>query len=77
MEKAESIPLQHRIAEADAFVIVTPEYNHGYPRRSRPLSILLDLNGRPSRLHSSLTVGFLVDCARWNNCAWCLPSYTR
>lgn len=25
------IALPHRIGQADAFVIVTPEYNHGYP----------------------------------------------
>jgi NAD(P)H-dependent FMN reductase len=40
--KAESILLQRRIAEADAFVIVTPEYNHGYPA---PLKALIDSVG--------------------------------
>jgi NAD(P)H-dependent FMN reductase len=41
-EKADSILLQHRIAQADAFVIVTPEYNHGYPA---PLKALIDSVG--------------------------------
>ena len=34
--------LQDRIAEADAFVVVTPEYNHGYPA---PLKALIDSVG--------------------------------
>lgn len=34
--------LWHRVAEADAFVIVTPEYNHGYPA---PLKSLIDSVG--------------------------------
>jgi NAD(P)H-dependent FMN reductase len=34
--------LQRRIAEADAFVVVTPEYNHGYPA---PLKALIDSVG--------------------------------
>jgi NAD(P)H-dependent FMN reductase len=35
-------PLAERIAEADAFVVVTPEYNHGYPA---PLKSLIDSVG--------------------------------
>ncbi len=34
--------LWQRVAEADAFVIVTPEYNHGYPA---PLKSLIDSVG--------------------------------
>ena len=34
--------LQERIAESDAFVVVTPEYNHGYPA---PLKALIDSVG--------------------------------
>jgi len=34
--------LWHRLAEADAFLIVTPEYNHGYPA---PLKSLIDSVG--------------------------------
>jgi NAD(P)H-dependent FMN reductase len=34
--------LVRRIAEADAFVVVTPEYNHGYPA---PLKSLIDSVG--------------------------------
>src|SRR5579863_2773353 len=34
--------LWQRIAEADAFVVVTPEYNHGYPA---PLKSLIDSVG--------------------------------
>jgi NAD(P)H-dependent FMN reductase len=36
------MPLGQRIAEADAFVVVTPEYNHGYPA---PLKSLIDSVG--------------------------------
>ena len=35
-------PLQQRLGQADAFVIVTPEYNHGYPA---PLKALIDSCG--------------------------------
>ncbi|HUB52408.1 MAG TPA: NAD(P)H-dependent oxidoreductase [Terracidiphilus sp.] len=34
--------LQQRIGEADAYVVVTPEYNHGYPA---PLKALIDSAG--------------------------------
>jgi NADPH-dependent FMN reductase len=33
---------QERIAAAEAFVVVTPEYNHGYPA---PLKALIDSSG--------------------------------
>jgi NAD(P)H-dependent FMN reductase len=33
---------QQRLAQADAFVVVTPEYNHGYPA---PLKALIDSAG--------------------------------
>src|SRR5579863_324564 len=38
----ESPTLWQRVAEADAFVVVTPEYNHGYPA---PLKSLIDSVG--------------------------------
>jgi NAD(P)H-dependent FMN reductase len=38
----DSVPLRQRIAEADAFVVVTPEYNRGYPA---PLKSLIDSVG--------------------------------
>lgn len=34
--------LQQRLGQADAFVVVTPEYNHGYPA---PLKALIDAHG--------------------------------
>ena len=34
--------LQQRLADADAFIVVTPEYNHGYPA---PLKTLIDSSG--------------------------------
>src|SRR5258707_4819342 len=34
--------LQQQVGEADAFVVVTPEYNHGYPA---PLKALIDAVG--------------------------------
>jgi NAD(P)H-dependent FMN reductase len=45
------------IERADAVVVVTPEYNHGYPA---PLKALIDstgCNGMPNRSPSFLTVG--------------------
>jgi len=41
-EVDELASLQQQIAEADAFVVVTPEYNHGYPA---PLKALIDSVG--------------------------------
>jgi NAD(P)H-dependent FMN reductase len=38
----DSASVQKRIAEADAFIVVTPEYNHGYPA---PLKSLIDSVG--------------------------------
>ena len=40
--RAGASSLWQRVAEADAFVIVTPEYNHGYPA---PLKELIDSVG--------------------------------
>jgi NAD(P)H-dependent FMN reductase len=39
---ADREPLRQRIAECDAYVVVTPEYNHGYPA---PLKSLIDAIG--------------------------------
>lgn len=36
------VTLRKRLAEADAFIVVTPEYNHGYPA---PLKSLIDSVG--------------------------------
>ncbi|MGB6689553.1 MAG: NAD(P)H-dependent oxidoreductase [Terracidiphilus sp.] len=42
-ESAPATPtLWQRVAEADAFVVITPEYNHGYPA---PLKSLIDSVG--------------------------------
>jgi NAD(P)H-dependent FMN reductase len=38
----DSTSQQQRLAQADAFVVVTPEYNHGYPA---PLKALIDSAG--------------------------------
>ena len=38
----DSMSQQHLLAQADAFVVVTPEYNHGYPA---PLRALIDSAG--------------------------------
>jgi NAD(P)H-dependent FMN reductase len=38
----ESVSLRQQIAHADAFIVVTPEYNHGYPA---PLKALIDSVG--------------------------------
>lgn len=40
--EAPSLTLQQRLARADAFLVVTPEYNHGYPA---PLKALIDSCG--------------------------------
>jgi len=36
------VSLQEKLAHADAFIVVTPEYNHGYPA---PLKALIDSSG--------------------------------
>ena len=36
--------IQRQLSQADAFVVVTPEYNHGYPA---PLKALIDIWQRP------------------------------
>lgn len=42
IDERPSLSLQQRLGQADAFVIVTPEYNHGYPA---PLKALIDSSG--------------------------------
>ena len=42
IDERPSQSLQQRLGQADAFVIVTPEYNHGYPA---PLKALIDSSG--------------------------------
>lgn len=37
------LSIQQRLGEADAFIVVTPEYNHGYPA---PLKALIDSSGK-------------------------------
>ena len=37
-----ALSVQQRLAHAEAFVVVTPEYNHGY---TAPLKALIDANG--------------------------------
>lgn len=63
-----------RVGAADAFVVITPEYNHSFPA---PLKHAIDL------LHQqwqAKPVGFVSyggvsgDCAPSSNCGWCSPS---
>ncbi len=46
VDLADGIPGADRLAAADAFVLVTPEYNHSYPA---PLKETLDAHGAPWR----------------------------
>jgi NAD(P)H-dependent FMN reductase len=39
-----AVALEERFAAADAFLVITPEYNHGYPA---PLKRLIDMVGVP------------------------------
>lgn len=41
-DEPSSLSLQQRLDRADAFIVVTPEYNHGYPA---PLKALIDSSG--------------------------------
>jgi NAD(P)H-dependent FMN reductase len=41
-EDPSRLSLQQQLEQADAFVVVTPEYNHGYPA---PLKALIDSSG--------------------------------
>jgi NAD(P)H-dependent FMN reductase len=66
------------IERADAVVVVTPEYNHGYPA---PLKALIDstgCNGMPNRSPSFLTVGSQGGCVPLSNYVRssqnCMPS---
>jgi NAD(P)H-dependent FMN reductase len=40
--QADASALRNRIADCDAFIVITPEYNHGYPA---PLKALIDSFG--------------------------------
>ncbi len=42
VDERPSQSLQQRLGQADAFLVVTPEYNHGYPA---PLKALIDSSG--------------------------------
>jgi NAD(P)H-dependent FMN reductase len=42
-DEGSSRSIQQRLGEADAFIVVTPEYNHGYPA---PLKALIDASGK-------------------------------
>ncbi len=41
-DRANGLSLNERLHKADAFIVVTPEYNHGYPA---PLKALIDSSG--------------------------------
>lgn len=47
--RKDAIDLRRRIAQADAFIVVTPEYNHGYPAALKRLidSAYTEWNAKP------------------------------
>jgi NAD(P)H-dependent FMN reductase len=65
-----------RLAAADGFVVVTPEYNHSYPA---PLKTLIDWHdawqAKPVAFVSY--GGMSGGCARSSTCARCSPRSTR
>lgn len=66
-----------RLAEADAFIIVTPEYNHSYPASVKALIDWHFTSGRPNRSRSSATAA--RPAAGTPSCTWgtCSLSCTR
>ena len=58
-----------KIAGFDAFVFVTPEYNHSYRARSRTRSISCSANGTTRRPASSATARS-AGRARSSSCGW-------
>ncbi len=67
--------LRRRMGECDAFVVVTPEYNHGYPA---PLKSLIDSVGPEWHAKPVAFVSY-GGIFRWtagggNSCGSCLPS---
>ena len=68
--------LKQRIAACDAFIVVTPEYNHGYPARSRSSSIRSGRSGMPNPSPSFRTAASPADCARLNNSASSSRNFT-
>nr|BFE73740.1 hypothetical protein GCM10020092_070410 [Actinoplanes digitatis] len=67
-----------RLAEADAFLIVTPEYNHSYPAS---LKALIDWHFTQwtAKLAAFVSYGGAADGPSTRSCTWrtCSPNCTR
>lgn len=66
-----------RIDRADAFVVVTPEYNHGYPASLKQAIDLPRDEGRDKPVGSCATAVPVAACAPSSNSARSSPSSTR
>jgi len=66
---------QH-IGAADAFIVVTPEYNHGYPAALNRLSIPSAPNGTPNPSPSCPTAESPEEFAPLNSFARSLRKFT-
>nr|WP_256672977.1 NAD(P)H-dependent oxidoreductase [Nocardia cyriacigeorgica] len=69
--------LTERIGRADALIVITPEYNHSYPGRSRPPSTCSGPNCARNRSDSSPTAGCPAACVRSRPCVRCSRNCTR
>ena len=58
-----------KVDSFDAFVFVTPEYNHGISGALKNAIDFLYASGTTRRLGSSATAA-PAGCARWSSCAW-------
>ncbi len=74
---AELIALKQRIGQADAFVVVTPEYNHGYPAALKFLidSVYDEWQAKPVAFVSY--GGIPAGCALSSSCVWCSRNCRR
>jgi hypothetical protein len=69
--------LRRRIGRADAIVIVTPEYNHGYPAPLKALIDSVNAEWQAKPVAFVPTAESPAGCAPSSSCAWSSPKSTR
>ena len=66
--KEHTAAFSHRVAAADAFVLVTSEYNHGHPASLKNALDYLNQEWRRSRWLLSRTAGWRPTPGQWSSC---------
>jgi NAD(P)H-dependent FMN reductase len=69
--------LRTRISRADAIVVVTPEYNHGYPAPLKALIDSVNAEWQAKPVAFVPTAAFPAGYVQSNSCARCSPRCTR